>query len=207
MAMPKHVEQDEFEQQAAADAAIGGYEGTRNAPVEDQREYRPIPVGTECIFDVVSFDLNTKKNPYIFAKLAVQVPEAYADGSSDFGIRMSLNPVVGKNEDGRDKRGSGWTFTRDRLTWMFAAVNQCDAATAKRELLDPVYEQFPSGIGTDDVAAFREALVAQLNEALKGRSFPATAGEEPAQLNKDGSVQYRARATIQKFSYPKAQAK
>jgi len=196
MAMPAQA--DEFDEQAAAADATSGYEHTRDADVEDQREFRPIPVGTECVFDVVGFELNTKKNPYIFAKVAVQSPEEYADGSSDFGLRMSLNPVVGEG-----KKGSGWTFTRDRLVWMFAAVNQCDTATAKRELLDPVYEQFPT-IGPDEVGAFREALVSRLNETMKGQSFPATAGEEKATLNEDGTVKYRAKATIGKFIYPKA---
>lgn len=206
-------EQDEFEQGNAAAALLSGYEATRDADVEDQREYRMIPANTPCTLGVAGFTYNAaqgQRKANIAVKIEVNEPEQYADGSSNFTQRFSLNAVVGKNADGSDKKQSGWDMTVQQLSWLYAAVNQCDAKEGKREMIDCVFAEFPN-LDAEDIPVFHQALVANANEKLRGTTFKTKGigvekGQEIAgKKNDDGTpARYPDKQVIGKYDYPKA---
>lgn len=141
--MPQRAEaeQDEFEAAASASAAVSGYEATRGAPVEDQREYVIVPRNTPVTLKVLGFELSTQNpnKPAIIARFAVEAPEQYANGSSNFSAFLSLNSTIG---DG--KKSSGWIMTVQQLSWMFAAANQCPSSKGKEVMIDAVLGEFPN---------------------------------------------------------------
>lgn len=199
---PQAAEQDEYEEQAAAADALSGYEATRNAVVEDQREARMVPARTPCTLGILGFNLSQKGKPTIFAKISVNEPEEYADGFSNFNRRLSLNAVVGTNEDGTEKQGSGWDMTVKELSYMFAAVNQTSAQEGKAEMIDCVLAEF-SPLEPEDVPAFHQALVDNANEKLKGRTFKTKAiGIKVGGPDGKGG-KYRDEQTCGTFDYPK----
>jgi len=201
-----YEDDDEFSAAEEAQAALSGYEATRTADAEDQREYRLIPAGTPCTLGIQGFTLQNpkpggKNKPAIAVKIEVNEPEEYADGSSNFTARLSLNPVVG---DGKQK--SGWDMLVSQLQWMYAAVNQVSAKEGKAEMIDCVLAEFPN-LDPDDVPAFHAALVQNANEKLKGTTFKTKGiGVNKGQDNPKGG-QYPDRQEFGKFDYPKAEKK
>lgn len=200
------AEQDEFDDAAAAADFVSGYEATRDSDVEDQREYRMVPARTACDLGILGFTYAAAKGnskPAILAKIAVNSPEEWADGSSNFTVRLSLNPVVGKNADGSDKQGSGWDMTVAQLSYLYAAANQVPAREGKREMIDCVLAEFPN-LDADDVPAFHSALVDNANEKLKG----ATLKTKSIGIKKGGSDgkggTYRDQQEVGTLDYPKA---
>jgi hypothetical protein len=210
--MAQAAEQDEFDEQAAATAALSGYHATKDRDVEDQREYRMVPRGTPATLGILGFELAQKGKAAIFAKLSVDAPVEYADGGSNFSIRLSLNPVVGTKEDGTEKAGSGWDMTVRELAYIYAAVNQCSAAEGKAETTDCVLTDFPH-LDPDDVPAFHAALVDNLNEKLKGQQFKTKGigikvGGPTGKKKDDGTDdKYRDQQTVGTYDYPKAAKK
>lgn len=202
-------EQDEYAEAAAAQDALSGYENTRTADVEDQREYRLIPAKTACELGVAGFEYLPAKGQSAAAltcKIEVVAPEEYADGSSNFRARFSLNPVVGKNPDGSSKKRSGWDMTVDQLSYIYASVNQCSAREGKAEMIDCVLAEFPN-LTPDDVVAFHVALTENANEKLKGRTFKTKGiGIQRGGENPKGG-QYPDRQEFGTFDYPKASKK
>ena len=207
----EHYE-DEFSEAEAAQAALSGYENTRTADVEDQREYRLVPAKTPCTLGVQSVTLqlpkpNTKQKPAIAIKVEVNEPADYADGASNFIVRLSLNPVVG---DG--KKSSGWDMTVAQLSYLYAAINQCTAQEGKAEMINCVLADFPN-LEPDDVPAFHSALVANAAEKLVGGRFKVKAigvdrGQPTGNKNEDGTDErYPDRQSFGTFDYPKAEKK
>lgn len=206
-------EQDEFEQAASAQDRMSGYEATRDADVEDQREYRMVPARTPCTLGIVGFELATQRdtskkfNPAIFAKISVEAPEEYADGSSNFNVRLSLNPVVGEG-----KQSSGWDMTVSQLSWLYAAVNQVSAQEGKAAMINEVLAEFPN-LDADDEPALHAALVENANEQLKGKTFKTKgigikAGGPTGRKLPDGTDdRYRDQQTFGTLDYPKAARK
>lgn len=171
MANAQTVETDEFDEAAEAQAALSGYEATCEADVEDPREYRMVPRGTPCTLIVQGFELSSKGKPAIWAKIGVVEPEEFADGSSTFNLRLSLNPQIGTKEDGTDKKGSGFTMTANQLSWIYASANQCSSTEAKQVMIKDVFAEFPN-MSPDDAPFFHAALVENANEELpKGTAF------------------------------------
>lgn len=217
MANAQAVEQDEFESAASAEEYVAGYFATKAGEVEDQREYRVIPKGTPGKFGIKSFTLDTGKDGKGAPKIAVAVeihePEAYADGSSNFTVRLSLNPVVGAG-----KKSSGWDMTQKQLSWLYAAAKQCTSAEGHIAMIDAVRQDF-QGMTMDDVPAFQLALVENANEQLKGAVVPTKAfGIDVGQpvrtpdgktvTNDDGSVRkYGDRQSWGVLDYPKSAKK
>lgn len=210
MAQTATDEQDEFAAQEAAQQAVSGYEATRNADVEDQREYRLIPAKTPCLLGLASFTYAAPKGnskAAILVKVEVNEPEEYADGSSNFTARLSLNPVVSEGSN-----QSGWDMTVKQLSWMYAAVNQCPAAEGKAEMVSSVLAEFPN-LDPDDVPAFHKALVDNANAKLKGTTFRTKSiginkGQENGKTNADGTKdRYPDRQEFGTFDYPKAERK
>lgn len=210
MAQTQTAEQDEFAAAEAAQAEVSGYEATRNADVEDQREYRLVPKGTPCTLGIAGFTYAAPKGnskAAILCKIEVNEPEEYADGSSNFTARLSLNPVV---SDGANQ--SGWDMTVKQLSWMYAAVNQCSATEGKQEMVSCVLADFPN-LDPDDVPAFHKALVDNANEKLKGQTFRTKGigvnrGQENGKKKEDGTPdRYPDRQEFGTFDYPKAERK
>lgn len=205
--------QDEFEEQAAAAEATSGYEGSRDADIEDQREYRLIPRDTACVLQVTKFELAAKGSPCILAKVEIVSPEDFADGASNFTKRIYIDAAVKEG-----KKGSAWDMAKRDLSYIYAAITQQEATPAWKELSDPVYEAIGS-IGPDEVQAFREALVERLNEVCVEEAFEVVIGQEAATfetdakgqvvMDEDGQpkVKYRAKQSFGKFNYPKAAKK
>lgn len=206
---PQAQEQDEFEEAAAAADFVSGYEATRDADVEDQREFRLVPSGTPCDLGLASFTYGAAKGnskPAILVKVQVNSPAEYADGSSNFQSRLSLNPVVGKNEDGSDKKGSGWDMCVATLSYLYAAANQVSAREGKREMIDVVLAEFPN-LDADDVPAFHAALVENANEKLKGATVKTKAiAIKKGGTNPKGGT-YRDAQDFGTLDYPKAAKK
>jgi len=205
-------EADEYAEAEAAQQSLSGYENTRTADVEDQREYRLIPAKTPCTLGIQGFTYypaKGKAKAAIGVKVEVNEPEQYADGSSNFTVRYSLNPVVGKNEDGSDKKFSGWDMTVSQLSWLFAAANQVTAREGKAEMIDCVLAEFPN-IEQDDVPDFHEALVANANEKLKGSTFKTKGigldrGQATGKKDDDGNdIRYADKQSFGTFDYPKS---
>lgn len=199
-------EADEYADAEAAQAALSGYENTRTADVEDQREYRLVPAKTPCTIGIAGFTYAPAKGQAkaaILVKNEVNEPEQYSDGSSNFTVRLSLNPVVGKNEDGSDKKSSGWDMTVQQLSYLYASVNQCSAREGKKEMIDCVLADFPN-LEPDDVPAFHVALVENANEKLKGQTFKTKAiGIDKGRSDGKGGT-YQDRQSWGTFDYPKA---
>lgn len=199
-----HEEDDEFAEAQAAQNALSGYEATRTADIEDQREYRLVPKGTPCTLAISKFDYQPAKGTAlaaIIAKTVIQAPDEFSDGSSNFTARLSLNPVVG---DG--KQSSGWDMTVKQLSYMYAAANQCPAAEGKAEMIDCVLQEFPN-LDTDDVPAFHAALVANANEKLQNAHFKTKGiGIDAGRDNPKGG-KYQDRQSFGTFDYPKAEKK
>lgn len=204
----EQYEEDEFSAQDAAQAYANSYAKTAEADAEDQREYRIIPKGTECTLGVANFKYVAavgKAAPRIEVKIEVNEPEEYADGSSNFTARLSLNPVLGKNPDGSDKKRSGWDMTVDTLQWLYAAANQCTAQEGKQAMVLDVLADFPN-LDPDDVPAFHNALVDNANEKLKGSTFKTKIGVQKGGDNPKGGT-YPDRQEFGNFQYPKASKK
>lgn len=204
----EQYEEDEFSAQDAAQAYASAYAKTAEADAEDQREYRLIPSGTECVLGIAGFKYVAavgKAAARIEVKCEVNEPEAYADGASNFTTRLSLNPVLGKNEDGSDKKRSGWDMTVDTLQYMFAAVNQVSAQEGKQAMVLDVLADFPN-LDPDDVLAFHNALVDNANEKLRGTTFRTKVGVQKGGTNPKGG-NYPDRQEFGKFDYPKANKK
>ncbi len=205
---------DEFEEHAGSELSqyASGYEATRDADVEDQREYRMVPRGTPCTLGIQGFELAKKGKAAIFTKISVDAPAEYADGSSNFSVRMSLNPVIGKKDDGTDKGSSGWDMTKKQLSWLYAAANQVSSAEGLAETVTCVLADFPH-LDADDVPAFHAALVDNLNEKLRGSTFKTKGigvdkGQPTGKTNADGQPDfYRDKQSFGVFDYPKAQTK
>lgn len=199
-------QEDEFDAADAAAAILSGYEHTRTADAVDQREYRIVPKGTACLLGFAGFQYQAAKGKSaaaILAKIDVLEPAEYADGSSNFLIRMSLNPVVGKNEDGSDKKGSGWDMTANQLAWFFAAVEQVSSAEGKKAMIDEVFAEFPN-LEIDEVPEFHQALVENANEKLKGRSARTKSiGIDKGRSDGKGGT-YQDRQSVGTLDYPKS---
>lgn len=195
---------DEYAEAEAAAAFVSGYEATRNADAVDQREYRLVPKGTACTLGVKGFEYQAAKGQgqaAILAKIEVLEPAEYADGSSNFTTRLSLNPVVG---DG--KKSSGWDMTVQQLSWMYASANQVQSTEGKQEMINCVLAEFPN-LDVDDVPAFHAALVENANEKLKGSTFKVKSiGLDAGRDNPKGG-KYPDRQSFGTFDYPKAEKK
>lgn len=199
MANAQTVETDEFDEAAEAQAALSGYEATRDADVEDQREYRMVPRGTPSTLSVNGFELGTKGPAAIWVKISVEEPEEFADGSSNFNLRLSLNPVTGEG-----KKSSGWDMTVKQLAWLYAAAFQCSSQDGKQATIGGVLAEFPN-MQPDDVPQFHAALVENLNEVLpKGTRFK-TKGIGVDTGGDDGKGgKYRDKQSCGTFDYPKS---
>lgn len=209
----EQIDQDEFAEAEEAQAALSGYEAARSADVEDQREYRLVPVKTPCTLGILGFTLaapkpGSKGKAAIVVKCEVNAPEAYADGSSNFSVRLSLNPIVGEG-----KSSSGWDMTVKNLSWLFAAVNQVSAREGKAAMVGSVLQEFPN-LDPDDVPAFHQHLVDNANVELKGQTFKTKGigidrGQDIAgKLNDDGSQsRYPDRQSFGTLDYPRTEKK
>ena len=198
----REQEQDEFEEAQAAQAALSGYEATRDADVEDQREYRMVPRGTPATLSIGGFELSTKGKPAVWVKIGVEEPEEYADGSSNFNLRLSLNPVTGEG-----KGSSGWDMLVKQVSWMYAAAHQVSSAEGKREMIDTVLSEFPN-LQPDDVPEFHAALVENFNEKLPKGSRFKTKGIGIDQGGDDGKGgKYRDKQSCGTYDYPKSAKK
>lgn len=168
--MAQTAQVDEFEEAATQQDGMSGYEALRNADVEDQREYRLIPNGTPCTLGVVNVSLGLPKpgtagKPALLIKTEVLEPKEYADGSSNFTVRLSLNATVNPG-----KESSGLDMTVKILSWLYAGCHQTSSREGKAAMFDSVLQNFPN-ITQDDVPAFHAALVSNANEQLKGQTF------------------------------------
>lgn len=202
MAQPAE-EFDEFDEQATA-AESGSYDATRNAPVEDQREFRRMPKGTVALLGVTALSLgvsNQKKSPFIRVKFEVNGPAEYADGSANFGVDFYLSPKIGQGA-----KESAWTVTRKQLSYIYAGIHQCSAQEAAEALFSPVFAQFPEGtIGRED--EFRAALLDHLTAELKGGTFTTAVGIQPARKDKETGREFSERQTLGTIAYQKAATK
>lgn len=201
---------DEFAEAEAAAKAVSGYEATAEKDVEDQREFRRIPRGTPCTLAIGGFSLADKGKAAILAKFIVVEPKEYADGGSNFTIRMSLNAVPGKKEDGTEKRSTGFDMTSDQLSWLYAAVHQTPASEGKQAMIRDVLTEF-SPLEADDVPAFHAALVENANTQLpKGSTFKVKGigidkGQPTGKTDDEGRPTfYDDRQSLGVLDYPKA---
>jgi hypothetical protein len=207
--MPQHAnaEQDEFDAAAEAAVAVSGYEATRGAPVEDQREYTLVPRNTPCTLKVLGFELATQNpaKPAIICRLGVTDPGKFSNGASTFSIFLSLNATIGEG-----KKSSGWIMTVQQLSWMYAAANQVASAEGKAKLIDAVLDEFPN-LELEDYPAFHAMLVQNANEQLKGATFKTKIGVQlgkvkPGQEGKLPADQekYPDKQTIGQLDYPRS---
>lgn len=207
MAKAQEVEQDEFEAAASAEDYVSGYLGSATSEAQDQREYRLIPKGVACKLGIVGFELDTgrdgKAKPRIAIKVEVHEPAEYADGSSNFTVRSSLNPVVAQG-----KKQSGWNMTESLLGWLYAAANQVSSDEGKEEMVRCVVRDF-ADMTKDDVPAFHLALVENANEKLKGSIVSTKAiGIDVGQAIKDKPGQkYADKQSFGTLDYPKSNKK
>lgn len=208
---------DEFAEAAESQNYMSGYFATADEPVEDQREYRLIPKGTPATLGIQGFELDlgreNKGKPRIAIKCEVIEPEEYADGSSNFTVRLSLNPVRAPG-----KKQSGWDMTRRQLAWLYASAKNVSAAEGTDEMLTCVISDF-TGATKDDERAFHLALVENANEKLKGAHARVSAiGVDVGQavigpdgqpvINDDGTPRrFADRQSFGTFIYPKGERK
>lgn len=207
MAKAQEVQEDEFEAAASAEDYVSGYLGSATSEARDQREFRLIPKGTPATIGLVKFELETPKGgkgkPRIAIKTEIHAPAEYADGSSNFVARLSLNPVVGEG-----KKSSGWNMTEDILAWLYASANQCSSAEGKEEMVQCVVRDFAE-MTLDDVPAFQLALVENANEKLAGKivktkSIGVEVGQEIP--GKPGQ-RYADKQSFGTLDYPKSSKK